>query len=188
MFIAEADPCKTKDYKILSEPDRAAGFETIDAPQSDRNHFNKSAAWYQFSGEAGWRMAKRCVPSMRCGAEATGWLSGSHPSEQEGIVNRTVCFNSGDDCCFWKSQVKVRNCSGFYLYYLKRDVRGAYEKYRYCGNGKGIYVQSSSELSASDCVTSARAPTLRLHFLIPPKKTDQFCFHFKVLHLNPKVI
>ena len=82
-------------------------------------------------------MAKRCVPNMRCGAEAPGWLKGDHPSEKEGIVNRTVCFHYGDDCCFWRSKVQVRNCSGLYVYRLKRVVQGAYEKYRYCGNGKG---------------------------------------------------
>ena len=136
MFFAEPDPCKTKNYKVLSKPDRAAGFETVDEPHSDKHSFHESAAWYRFTGGAGHRMAKRCVPEMRCGGEVSGWLDGSHPSVEEGTVNRTVCFHHDDDCCLWRTEVKVRNCSGFYLYHLKRDVRGAYN-YRYCGNGKG---------------------------------------------------
>ena len=136
-FLADVNPCKSNNHKVLSEPDRAAGFIIIDQPRSDKDEFNVSTAWYRFNGSAGDRMANRCVPYKHCGTEATGWLNGPHPSKKEGIVNRTVCFRSGYDCCFWSIQVKVQNCSGFYVYQLKRNVPGAYENYRYCGNGKG---------------------------------------------------
>ena len=82
-------------------------------------------------------MAKRCVPEKRCGAEVGGWLNGPHPSVKEGEVNRTVCFQYGERCCLWRTTVKVRNCGKFFVYSLKRDVRGVYRKYRYCGNGEG---------------------------------------------------
>lgn len=97
----------------------------------------EAAAWYRFDGRAGNRMATRCVPEMRCGSEVGGWLSSPHPSVNDGTVNGTVCFKSGQDCCYWRSEVKVRNCGDFYLYHLKREVRGAFSRYRYCGNGEG---------------------------------------------------
>lgn len=83
-------------------------------------------------------MAKKCVPINRCGTGATGWLNGSLPeSEDEGAVNGTVCFNWKNDCCYWETQVKVRNCGHFYLFLLKRDHPKAKCDFRYCGNGGG---------------------------------------------------
>ncbi|KAK2572582.1 Uromodulin [Acropora cervicornis] len=135
--VSESDPCNAKNHKLLSEPDRTAAFETVDQSHSDKESFTEPEAWYRFSGQAGDRMAKRCVPEKRCGAEVGGWLNGPHPSVKEGEVNRTVCFQYGESCCLWRTTVKVRNCGKFFVYSLKRDVRGVYRKYRYCGNGEG---------------------------------------------------
>lgn len=136
-FLAD-NPCLSGDYITLSEPDRAAGFLTRKGhAECDRTDLEEEEAWYRFTGEAGTRMAKKCVPVGRCGTNAPGWLNGTHPEdEDEGVVNRTVCFHWKNDCCHWKTAVKVRNCGGFYLYYLKRDPWGGCS-YRYCGNGKG---------------------------------------------------
>jgi len=133
-----ANPCITGDYIELSEPDRAAGHLTNGYARSDQRDLAEEQGWYRFTGKAGTRMAKKCVPTQRCGASATGWLNGSHPEdEDEGVVIRTVCFHWKNDCCHWKVQVKVRNCGGFYLYYLKRDPFVGDCSYRYCGNGQG---------------------------------------------------
>lgn len=137
-FFLTDNPCLSGDYITLSEPDRAAGFLTREGhAECDRTDLEEEEAWYRFTGEAGTRMAKKCVPVGRCGTNAPGWLNGTHPEdEDEGVVNRTVCFHWKNDCCHWKTAVKVRSCGGFYLYYLKRDPWGGCS-YRYCGNGKG---------------------------------------------------
>lgn len=136
LFLTD-NPCLSHYYVTLSEPTRAAGYLTPKGhAKCDRKDLDAEEGWYRFSGSAGSRMAKRCVPVRRCGTNAPGWLDGSHPYEYEGVVNRTVCFNWKNDCCHWKSEVKVRNCGSFYLYYLKRDPWGGCS-YRYCGNGKG---------------------------------------------------
>lgn len=137
LFPVETDPCKTGHYHELSEPDRAAGFEILYKLKSDKDDLDNDIAWYRFTGEAGTRMAIHCVPEKHCGTEVTGWLNGSRPSKEEGLVTRTVCFHSGGDCCFWKKEVKVRNCGGFYLYHLRRDLPEVNKNYRYCGNGEG---------------------------------------------------
>lgn len=83
-------------------------------------------------------MANKCVPINHCNTNAPGWLNGSHPqNEDEGEVMRTVCFHWKNDCCHWKTQIKVRICGGFYLYYLKKNALGDKFNYRYCGNGGG---------------------------------------------------
>ena len=82
-------------------------------------------------------MATKCVPSKHCGTEASGWLKGLSPSKKDGVVDRTVCFHWGGECCAWKTTVKVRNCGGFYLYNLRRDPWEVYKNFRYCGNNEG---------------------------------------------------
>lgn len=90
-------------------------------------------SWYRFTGEAGDRMPTQCVPRRHCGTHAPGWLQGSHPLVGEGVVKRTVCFSWRWDCCFWKQEVSVRNCGGFYVYRLQPPPVC---RLRYCGNGK----------------------------------------------------
>ncbi|XP_029182787.2 uromodulin-like isoform X2 [Acropora millepora] len=75
-------------------------------------------AWFRFHGEAGTKMPTLCVPTHRCGTDATGWLNGAHPEEHEGKVTRQVCFSWDSNCCFFSVNIQVQNCSGYYLYYI----------------------------------------------------------------------
>ena len=75
-----------------------------------------AAGWYRFNSTAGSKMPAICIPKKRCNAHASGWLNGAHPSPQEGIVNRIVCFNWNSNCCNWQTSIRVRNCGLFYVY------------------------------------------------------------------------
>ena len=57
---------------------------------------------------------------VQCGTDATGWLSGDHPTPGEGVVTRTVCFNpGGNDDCYYEENVDILNCNNaYYVYYL----------------------------------------------------------------------
>ena len=95
-----------------------------------------STDWYRFSGAAGNQMAESCVDNNRCGTYYPGWLSGSHPTVNEGAVQRRVCFSYYvyGDCCSLSTYIRVRNCGGFFVYQLKPlTVCNS----RYCGNGYG---------------------------------------------------
>ena len=85
-------------------------------------------------------MAESCVEVYRCcGTYIPGWLNGSHPTVNEGAVQRRVCFSYYvyGDCCSLSTYIRVRNCGGFYVYQLKPlTVCNS----RYCGNG---YVSST---------------------------------------------
>ena len=97
-----------------------------------------SADWYRFGGAAGNQMAESCVDSSLCGTEVPGWLNGSHPTVNEGAVQRRVCFwYVLGDCCSYSTYIRVRNCGGFYVYHLKPLTQCPL---RYCGNG---YVSST---------------------------------------------
>ncbi|XP_078061654.1 uncharacterized protein LOC144487450 [Mustelus asterias] len=60
------------------------------------------------------------VPVRRCSTHATGWLRGSHPSLREGIVKRTVCFHWSGNTCRWHQEIKIKRCSNFFVYELKK--------------------------------------------------------------------
>ena len=86
-------------------------------------------AWYRFNSTAGTKMPTTCVSKNKCNTHATGWLNGTHPTPQEGIVNRRVCFHWNSNCCNWAIKIKVRNCGLFYVYRL---VNPAICQLRYC--------------------------------------------------------
>jgi len=95
---------------------------------------NLTFGWYRFRGAAGTQMATSCLGMNQCGAEYPGWFSGSHPSVADGAVRATVCFDYYYLCCLWLTSIRVRNCSGFYVYELGPT---SYCSSRYCGNGGG---------------------------------------------------
>ena len=115
-------------YKFLIESNRA------------RTYFNTStvlcdtslSGWYRFSGKAGNQMADSCVDYKHCGTAAPGWINGGHPSVADRVVSRTVCFRSKSNCCKWSIVISVRNCGGFFVYWLHRPPHC---NFRYCGSG-----------------------------------------------------
>ena len=75
-------------------------------------------------------MATSCPPGGRCGAVAPGWLNGGHPTVADGQVSRTVCFYYGNNCCEWSTDIYVRNCGSFYVYYFSGSTPSC--DLRYC--------------------------------------------------------
>ena len=88
-----------------------------------------ATSWYRFNSTSGFKMPTSCIAPNKCNTHATGWLNGAHPTPQEGIVGRTVCFNWSGKCCNWQLVITVRNCGLLYVYNLtKTDTC----KLRYC--------------------------------------------------------
>ena len=114
-------------YQYLGDPSRARGYEgnsvTCDKPLPTK--------WYRLSDSAGSEMPTSCVTKNRCGTHAPGWLSGAHPTVAQGIQSVKVCFHWLDNCCMWSTNIRVRNCDGYYVYELKTPPAC---HLRYCGN------------------------------------------------------
>ncbi|XP_068734085.1 peroxidasin homolog isoform X2 [Montipora capricornis] len=81
------------------------------------------------TGDSGDQIPERCVPIDRCGTRAPGWLNGTHPSVQDGLQTAQVCYHWNNDCCQWKSNIKIRNCSSYFVYQL---VKHPACNLRYC--------------------------------------------------------
>ncbi|KAL9987882.1 hypothetical protein ACROYT_G002260 [Oculina patagonica] len=118
------------EYKVLQTADRSVHHTYTPSAACD---VSLKPAWYRFQGKAGNAMANSCPPQFKCGTIVPGWLDGELPSVQEGVVSRKVCFHQNRDCCYAPEEAKVRNCGGFYVYYLRP---APYCQLRYCGNGR----------------------------------------------------
>lgn len=99
----------------LTEANRNVTFNDGDGDIEicDNNLFN---VWYRFTGAAGVMMPTVVQPLFACGSDVPGWLNGAHPTVNEGIVDRTVCFHWNNNPCNWTAAVQVRNCGGYYVY------------------------------------------------------------------------
>ncbi|XP_022808401.1 uncharacterized protein LOC111345391 [Stylophora pistillata] len=122
------DECKH--YEVLSDSQRATTSHGGNFLMCDQKHL-VTPKWYRFRGAAGSQMPTACVPKHRCGTQAPGWLSTSHPTRVGQIVNGKVCFHWGSSCCRWNTAIQIKKCNGFYVYKLTRTP----ECYlRYCGD------------------------------------------------------
>ena len=88
--------------------------------------------WFRFEGSAVTRMPTSCPPRDRCDTSAPGWMNGGHPTVVDGQVSRRVCFHWRGNCCYWSTNISVRNCGSYYVYYLSGTPSG-YCPLRYCG-------------------------------------------------------
>ncbi|XP_067037290.1 uncharacterized protein [Acropora muricata] len=136
-------------YTFLNESNRAMTY-------TDRSLGNLSdsnlSGWYRFSGGAGTQMAEACPKMYSCSTNSSGWLSGTHPTVAEGIVQRKVCFSQRasqffNDCCYHSKNISVRNCGTFYVYRL--DPPGYYS--RFCGNAFLQAPECSNYQFLNDC-------------------------------------
>ncbi|XP_078382277.1 uromodulin-like [Oculina patagonica] len=124
--LATDPECST--YSIDAEADRSVSFP-CEASSYKCDRDTLAPGWYRFNGTAGSKMPTTCVSKNMCNTHASGWLNGAHPSLQEGVVTRTVCFHWSTNCCNWQASIKVRNCGLFYVYEL---VKTPNCQLRYC--------------------------------------------------------
>ncbi|XP_078356494.1 uromodulin-like, partial [Oculina patagonica] len=114
-------------YQEIDDSTRSRGYQS----KSYRCDSSMATKWYRFRGASGNGLPTSCVPTHRCGTHAPGWLSGNHPTVAQGIVSAKVCFHWSNNCCRWSTNIRVRNCDGFFVYELKKPPAC---HLRYCGN------------------------------------------------------
>ncbi|KAL9982451.1 hypothetical protein ACROYT_G004494 [Oculina patagonica] len=166
-------------YNTLTERDRAEDYFSYHTMKCDAN---LPQTWHRFTGSAGTGMPTQCVPKMHCGTLSPGWLNGKHPSVGEGVVERMICFTKDDECCFWYSQVLVRNCSDFVVYRFGQfPTAQHFCSLRYCGTGRtgckdkdGNIYEVGQTWNPNPLFTCKCAPNSR----VLCKKTQTGCWDF----------
>ena len=128
-------------YNILDSPSRNYKFSEWGFCNGggccDNQHYNdhdpidnttiappdwKGNGWYRISGEAGTKIVDTPAPYSNCGTAATGFLTGGHPSPDEGMVTRTVYFAMSNHNYTNTVDVSVINCNNFYFVYYLVDI------------------------------------------------------------------
>ncbi|PVD18261.1 hypothetical protein C0Q70_20810 [Pomacea canaliculata] len=112
-----------KTYQNLTDVQRSVSYETT-YPEPPLCDFDLNAGWYRFVVDAESKMPETCVNNFKCGTTVPIWLNGTHPSVSDGIQTRRACanFQSGGasytPCCGQAVNIGVKNCEGFFIYYL----------------------------------------------------------------------
>ena len=122
-------PLECSSYKWLNDSNRAETYENRAIALCESSILT---GWYRFGGPAGYQMPESCIPTWRCATHAPGWLNGNHPSKDDGIVQRRVCYHWNNNCCRWSNNIHIRNCGNFYVYRLRGSPTC---RLRYCANG-----------------------------------------------------
>ena len=99
-------------------PTSAHRNDTSWRPDPAHNDISLGPGWFRFQGDAGTKMTTTCVPYLRCGTDAPGWLNGAHPTVADGTVTRSVRFSWKSNCCEWSINIQLRNCGNYFVYYI----------------------------------------------------------------------
>ena len=125
------DKPECKRYKVIDDPSR---FNYFKLGKYKNDHYLPEG-WYAFI--TGKRMSTGCCYQLGyCDTSYQGRLTGSHPTVDDGIVSRKVCFghynkyNGNRYQCKYSIYIRVRNCGPFYVYKLKPTPTS--ENTRYC--------------------------------------------------------
>ncbi|CAC5411161.1 unnamed protein product [Mytilus coruscus] len=104
---------RSKDYLIDFSSDQAISDEYLDA------------GWYRFIGVNGNEMPLSPPGEMHCETIYPIWLNGTLPTEDDGNVSREACLQTENDICEQSIDIKIRNCGGYYVYYLQETPRNS---------------------------------------------------------------
>lgn len=112
--------CGEGNYTVIVEPRRSINsiWEVGQVALCDRA---LAWGWYRFKSFVGGQMPTSIVSPNRCGTVAPVWIQGKHPSEEVGTVTRKACvnfFNISKGCAD-SFNIQVRNCTTFYVYFLR---------------------------------------------------------------------
>ncbi|XP_052810734.1 uncharacterized protein LOC128238649 [Mya arenaria] len=110
------DPCIPGSHKEFPDVNFGDRNENCIHEAGSECDYYLPAKWY--SSKLG-DLATECPQTGTCGVIYPAWINGSFPTEEEDIVNLTICIKFKNDCCHDNSlTAQVKNCSDFFVYYL----------------------------------------------------------------------
>ena len=77
-------------YVAIKDPSRYIYVRLSPSSVAADHNILSEYKWYRFEREAGGQMPTTCVAENRCSTQIPGWLIGSHPSREAGMVKRSL--------------------------------------------------------------------------------------------------
>ena len=119
----QASNCNDQKYITIDDPRRSTAYNSFNSSKICDRTIIRDDVWYRFSSEAGGIIPTTMPKIESCGTYCPIWLNGSHPSVEDGAVTRKACANvpiKSPFGCAYSYNIRVRNCSGYYIYQLKK--------------------------------------------------------------------
>ena len=121
-FIVGSQGGSCDDYYVLNDPTRNSEY-LLDNVFCDQLNFDTSpdwqgAGWYRMAEPAGTTIPEEPVDDGHCNTHSTGWLNGHHPANAGETINGTVCFSKYAETCITETEIQIKHCTSYYLYYL----------------------------------------------------------------------
>ena len=132
-------PCGCENYEWLSNPNRKTTYATpSNEYKCDKSGYSDSSRispdwqgvnWYRIDPRIGTKIPTSSTKEKYCGTWAAGWIQGPSTPRLGQTIESNVCFVGSSDDCAVKTNIKIRNCGQYNLYYLP-DTPGCW--YGYC--------------------------------------------------------
>ncbi|KAJ7351106.1 Oncoprotein-induced transcript 3 protein [Desmophyllum pertusum] len=130
------DCCNNSTYTLINEPRRSTKsvWKSGEPVLCDRG---LQWGWYRFktSADIEDKMPEKAPPEFHCGTHDPIWLQDRHPTVAEGNVVRKACINSFGVQCDVSFNINVKNCSSYFVYYLRPPI---YCAVAYCAGEKSV--------------------------------------------------
>ncbi|XP_048772651.2 von Willebrand factor D and EGF domain-containing protein-like [Ostrea edulis] len=116
-FVYSLDPCKQ--YTVISnQHERSSGY-TLAANGLAISDSFLAEGWYRFSSGGGNDMVTTAPSLSQCGTIYPIWLNGRLPTGLGKSVDSEACVVGIISSCESKIRIKIQNCNGFRVYYLR---------------------------------------------------------------------
>lgn len=144
------DPCEVANGKVPYEP--VARYVNCDPQSTQYCDRYIVPGWYRYNE----RMWDQCPSLAKCGTTYPNWLNGTHPTEVNTEVQRTVCKVGFASCCERQVTIKIRNCGQFMAYCLPAlDTCPE----RYCFGESGPCTSTTSQTTTNMFTTFTNTTT-----------------------------
>ncbi|CAC5367711.1 unnamed protein product [Mytilus coruscus] len=105
--------------QIQNSNKRSAGYMIDLAKGVPTSDHTLERGWYRVMSDNGDEIPNYPPGLGYCGTLHPIWLNGTLPSVDDQNVTREACLQTQEDECEEKIDIQIRNCGGFYMYYLQ---------------------------------------------------------------------
>jgi len=76
-------------------------------------------SWFRVVAPAGTKLLTQPPGEKRCGTMASGWLEGSHPTEEGESAEAVAFFDFDNNPKYKSAPARITNCGEYFVYFLE---------------------------------------------------------------------